>query len=152
LNALEKKVRSRPPRKLWACPRCRARFTSRNQQHSCGTFDLASLFARSSPEVRRLYRRFVKLVRRCGPVTIIPQKTRVAFQVRMRFAAVTPGRSSLRGHLVLEAPQHAACFERVDSLSPRSHVHVFRLRPGDELTSEFGRWVRAAYRVGGRSA
>jgi hypothetical protein len=98
--------------------------------------------------VRQLYGRFVALVRACGPVTILPQKSRVAFQVRMRFAAVMPQRSCLKGHLVLAEPVRASCFEAVESVSARNHVHVFRLESKDQFTPEFAAWVAEAYRVG----
>jgi hypothetical protein len=133
---------------LWPCPKCGARFTTAHQQHSCGKFDLETLFARSSPNVRQLYNRFAALVKTCGPVIVLPQKSRVAFQVRMRFAAVMPQRACLKGHLVLARRVHASCFERVDSLSPRSHVHEFRLESDAQFTPEFGAWVGEAYKVG----
>jgi hypothetical protein len=133
---------------LWTCRRCGARFTTRNQRHSCGRFSLDALFARSQPQVRALYERFARLVAACGPVVVIPQKTRVAFQVRMRFAAVTPQGGALRGHLVLAERRPSACFQRIDSLGPRSHVHVFRIESPAAFTAEFARLVRAAYAVG----
>jgi Domain of unknown function (DUF5655) len=133
---------------LWRCPKCDAAFTTRNQQHSCGKFGLADLFTNSSPQVRSLYAAFVRLVRSHGKVTVIPQRTRIAFQVRMRFAAVTPLRSCLRGHLVLGARHEGPCFVRVESLSPRNHVHHFRLESKEQLTPELVRWVGEAYKVG----
>lgn len=138
-------VASKP---LWACPACGARFTTPNQWHSCGRFDLEALFAKSSANVRQLYERFVVLVKRCGPVAILPQKSRVAFQVRMRFAAVMPRRSCLKGHLVLAEPVRAACFERVESISARNHVHVFRLESEAQFTPAFAAWIGEAYKVG----
>ena len=83
-------------RALWRCPRCGERFTTRNQWHACGSFDIEALFVRSQPIVRRLYDRFLKLVRESGPVTVIPQKTRIALQVRMRFAALMPQKDVLK--------------------------------------------------------
>jgi hypothetical protein len=139
-------ARDRPD--LWTCPRCEAAFTTRNQRHSCGRFSLDALFARSQPHVRDLYERFVQVVGACGPATVIPQQTRVAFQVRMRFAALTPQARALGGHLVLAARTPAPCFRRIDSLGPRSHVHVFRIDSADAFTPEFARLVRAAYAVG----
>jgi hypothetical protein len=133
---------------LWRCPECGARFTTRNQPHSCGRFELDDLFRRSQPQVRELYEAFARAVRACGPVTVIPQKTRIAFQVRMRFAALMPRRSWLMGHLVLAERHPASCFERVDSYSPRAHAHVFRLRSPRDLTAELRRWITAAYDVG----
>ena len=66
------------PRPLWRCSACGERFTTRNQNHSCGTFDLDALFAKSDPIVRVLFDRFVALVKKQGPVRVIPQKTRIA--------------------------------------------------------------------------
>lgn len=37
-----------PPSQLWQCPRCGAKLVTANGRHSCGTFDLEPLFARSS--------------------------------------------------------------------------------------------------------
>jgi hypothetical protein len=131
---------------LWRCPRCGAGFTTRNQWHSCGRFDLERLFAGKPPQVRALYRRLLGLIEACSPVTVIPQRSRVAFQVRMRFAAVTPLKSGLKGHLILASRQQAACFDRVESLTPRSHLHAFRLALKRQLPDEFAHWVREAYR------
>jgi hypothetical protein len=137
-----------PEKALWRCPACGERFTTRNQRHSCGRFDLDELFAGKAPHVRALYRKFVETVECCGPVTVIPQKSRVAFQVRMRFAALTPRKNCLRGHLVLAERRESPCFVRVESLSPRSHLHLFRLEAERDFTREFQKRVKEAYRVG----
>ncbi len=77
-------------RPLWQCPECSEKFTTANQWHSCGKFSLKELFTRCEPHVFRIYEKFAKMVQACGPVTIIPQKTRVTFQVRMRFVSLYP--------------------------------------------------------------
>jgi uncharacterized C2H2 Zn-finger protein len=136
----------KPP--LWTCPRCRARFTTRNQWHACGSFSLDALFARSQPIVRRLYDRFVEIVQECGPVTIIPQKTRIALQVRMRFAALMPQKDALKGHLVLARRCPSPRFARIETYSPRCYVHVFRLRSEDAFDAGFRAFIGDAYNVG----
>lgn len=133
---------------LWRCPKCGEGFTSSNQWHSCGKFPLDALFRESQPQVRELYERFVAIVAACGPVTVIPQKTRVAFQVRMRFAAIVPQARCLKGHLVLAKPRRSRCFEKIESFSPGNHVHVFRVSRAEAFTGEFTQWIREAYRVG----
>jgi hypothetical protein len=70
-------------RELWRCPVCGRRFANHNQSHACGRHDLAHHFAGKPPAIRQLYRRLVDLLRQCGPVIILPEKTRIAFQVRM---------------------------------------------------------------------
>lgn len=77
-------------RLLCTCPRCRRRFANRHQSHACGRHDLAHHFRGKGRLVRVLYQAVRAAVKRCGPVIILPQKTRIAFQVRMSFAQVTP--------------------------------------------------------------
>jgi hypothetical protein len=98
--------------------------------------------------VRQLYVRFLKVVRKVGPVTVIPQKTRIALQVRMRFAALMPRRDSLRGHLVLARRHPSARFEKIETFSPHSHVHMFRLRSEDAFDDRFCALIGEAYKVG----
>jgi hypothetical protein len=138
-------LRQRP---LWRCPRCGRRFANRNQWHACGRHDLKHHFAGKPPAIRALYDAFVGAVREIGPVIILPEKTRIAFQVRMSFAAVMPRRAWLDGHLVLARRLEHPRFRRVDTMSPRSHVHVFRLERPEDLDAEFRALLREAYTVG----
>ena len=98
--------------------------------------------------MRRLYDRFLEIVGESGPVTVIPQKTRIALQVRMRFAALMPQREALKGHLVLARRCPSERFEKIETYSPRNHLHVFRLRSEDDLDGHFRRFVGEAYKVG----
>ena len=133
---------------LWKCPRCGAKFVTRNMWHSCGKFSLRAHFARSEPRVYRLYRRFVQLVRACGPVTIIPQKTRIAFQVRVRFAGITPRKSYLLvGFWFTERRDHPRFF-RIERYYPSAYGHFLRLESDDDFDRDFKSWLREAYAIG----
>ena len=133
---------------LWRCPQCGQRFTTRNQWHACGSFELEALFAKSQPIVRILFERFLAVVRESGPVTVIPQKTRIALQVRMRFAALMPQKAALKGHLVLARRCPSERFQKIETYSPRNHVHVFRLRSEDDCDKLFRGFIGEAYKVG----
>jgi len=45
--------------------------------------DLKSHMRGKPDALRQLYDQFISQVRLCGPVRILPEKTRIAFQVRM---------------------------------------------------------------------
>ncbi|HWY74399.1 MAG TPA: hypothetical protein VN281_02215, partial [Verrucomicrobiae bacterium] len=92
--------------------------------------------------------KFVALTKRFGPVRILPEKSRIAFQVRMSFAALMLRRSHIVGHLVLASRQPRPFFPRIDTISPRNHVHHFVLRRPGDLSGDFGELVGAAYAVG----
>lgn len=120
-----------------------------NQTHSCGPpVELAAHFEGRDPAVYQLFRDLLALVRRNGPVTVLPEKTRIAFQVRMSFMAVAPRQMHLRGHFVFARRVPSPRFQKIETISPRNHVHHFCLERADELDEEFEAWVREAYAVG----
>lgn len=137
-----------PHRLLWRCPKCRRHFANRNQSHACGRHDLDHHFAGKSPEIRALFDEVVAAVRKIGPVRIVPEKTRIAFQVRMSFAQVTPKLKWLDGHVVLARRFEHPRFRQVQTISPRNHVHTFRLTSLDDIDAEFRSWLAEAYSVG----
>ena len=79
---------------------------------------------------------------------MLPEKTRIAFQVRMSFAQVTPRTGWLDGHVVLARRLEHPRFRRIDTISPRNHVHHFRLFGAADVDEEFAAWLREAYAVG----
>ncbi|HET7463923.1 MAG TPA: DUF5655 domain-containing protein [Longimicrobium sp.] len=95
-----------------------------------------------------LFRRFEEAVRVCGPVILAPAKTRIGFQARMIFAAVSVGADRLDGHVVLARRLEHPRFTRIESLSARNHVHHFRFRDPAEIDGEVLGWLREAYAVG----
>jgi len=95
-----------------------------------------------------LFEALVKVIKACGPVKVLPEKTRIAFQVRMSFIAVQVRRNYLIGHFVFARRVEHARFTRVETFSPRNHLHAFRLDGRAELDDEFAAWVREAYAVG----
>ena len=133
---------------LWKCPRCKRRFANRHQSHSCGRYDLAHHFRGKDPAVRVLYESVRDAVTTCGPVIILPEKTRIAFQVRMSFAQVTPRKRWLDGHVVLARRLSHPRFRRIETMSPRCYVHHFRLVSPAEVDADFRAWLREAYVVG----
>jgi len=133
--------------KLWQCTKCGRRFANRNQRHFCSQVRLESHFEGKPPKTRQLYEAFVAAVRAHGPVLVLPEKTRIAFQVRMSFALMTR-RGYLRGHLVLADRHEKPCFHKIETISPRNHVHVFELREAGQLQGDLRHCISDAYRVG----
>jgi hypothetical protein len=136
------------PTPLWKCPTCARRFANRNQSHFCSSYTLQAHLANKTPQSVALFRHFAKLVKRCGPVRINPEKTRIAFQVRMSFTAVTLGREALVGHVVLARRLDSPRFTKIEQFSPHNHVHSFRFSSPEEMDHEVETWLREAYAVG----
>jgi hypothetical protein len=142
----KEKAAKAPP--VWSCPACDRQFANRNQSHFCGNYDIERHFDDKSPEVRTLFEVLAGHLRGFGPVTILPEKTRIAFQVRMSFAVVSVRQAHLVGHFVLARRLEHPRFPRIDTISPRNHVHHFRISQLSDLDGEFLAWAREAYAVG----
>ena len=137
----------RKDRPLWRCGACGRAFANPNQSHACGTTRLEAHFEGRSPRVRTIFDDFRAMLESFGPVTVLPEKTRIAFQVRMSFAQLTVRRDWVLGHFVLARRAESPLFTKVESFSPRNHLHAFRLdAPGEvEALRDF---AREAYAVG----
>jgi hypothetical protein len=132
---------------LWPCPACGRRFANRNQSHACTALDLEHHFAGKPPRVREIYEAFLAMLEEAGPVTVLPQKTRIAFQVRMSFAQLTIRRHWVLGHFVLAGRAEDARFTKIETISPRNHVHHFRLEAPEEV-ERLRDFAREAYSLG----
>jgi hypothetical protein len=137
-----------PTRALWTCPRCDRSFANRNQSHACGRHELEPHFRGKPAAIRALFDAFVSAVEACGPVTMLPEKTRIAFQVRMSFAQLTPRRGWIDGHVVLARRYEHPRFRKVETMSRRNHVHHFRLTTVADVDAQLAEWLREAYAVG----
>lgn len=138
---------SRRHRPLWTCPACGRAFANLNQTHACGRYRLEDHFAGKPEEVRRVFEAFREMLEAFGPVEVLPEKTRIAFHVRMSFAQLTVRREWVLGHFVLARRAEDPLFTKVETLSPRNHVHHFRLDRADEV-ERLVPFAREAHAVG----
>jgi Domain of unknown function (DUF5655) len=134
---------------LWVCPACERAFANRQQTHTCAPLgDMDTHFKGTDPWVRQTFDHILETVRESGPVLVLAEKTRIALQVRISFAAFVPRKKWLNGHLVLAHRVDSPRFYKVEVYSPRNVVHAFRLHAPEEVDAEFGKWLSEAYRVG----
>ena len=134
---------------LWRCEACGRTFANRNQTHTCAPLgDIDRHFSGTDPAVREIFDRILAAVEAVGPVSVLPEKTRIALHVRMSFAAFTPRRRWLTGHLVLARRVESPRFTRIETYSPHNVLHAFRLNSPSEVDGEFTGWLLEAYRAG----
>jgi hypothetical protein len=133
---------------LWRCSDCRRQFANRNQSHACGRSTLASHFVGKPKAVRAIFNKLFAVAKKNGPVTVLPEKTRIAFQVRMSFAAFVIRQDWVDGHVVLARRLDNPRFRRIETFSPRNHLHAFRFESVKEIDGEVAAWFAEAYRVG----
>ena len=109
---------------LWTCPDCGRAFARRNQTHTCRPLvALETHFAGRPARVREIFDRVVAIASRSGPVTVLPEQTRIALATRMSFCALMPRQAWLDGHVVLARRLEAPRFRRIETFGPRNHLH-----------------------------
>src|SRR4051794_2493873 len=135
--------------RLWQCPTCGQTFVSTNLPHSCLVIDLDDHFAESDEIVRKTFNALLADVETNGPVTVNATKSRISFQVRMRFGGVEkPRRDHLLANFVLTRAIAHDRFRRVDHIPPYYYVHRLRLSRPEEIDDEVAGWFREAYQIG----
>ena len=134
---------------LWCCPTCGRTFANRNQLHTCAALgELDRHFAGRDVVVRQTFEAVLSVVVALGPVEVLAEKSRIALHVRMSFAAFTPRRHTLPGHLVLARRVESARWDRIQTFSPRNVLHAFTLTGPREVDAEFAGWLAESYDVG----
>jgi hypothetical protein len=135
-------------RPLWTCPDCGQSFVTPRLSHSCVRRSEADFFGGRDAQ-RALFEALLACVRRCGPVTVNVNRTRISLQGRVRFAAINRvTRDGLACHLWLKRRIDSPRFERIEHLPPGNFVHHFRLTDAAGLDDELGAWIAEAYEVG----
>ena len=98
--------------------------------------------------MRAIFDKLLAVAKRSGPVIVLPEKTRIAFQVRMSFAAFVIRQNWIDGHVVLARRLENPRFRRIETFSPRNHLHAFRFETVEEIDNEVAGWFAEAYQVG----
>jgi hypothetical protein len=137
-------------RPLWVCPRCGARFVTRNLPHSCGLAQIDDWLARAGPRGRRLYRAFERMIARFGPYHVAPAKTRIAFLGRVRFGGITAlSDEGMTCSFALPQPLRSPRFVSVIEVAPGWWVHRLRITRPAEIDRQVVAWFRRSYRLMG---
>jgi hypothetical protein len=138
---------------LWTCPSCGKRFVTRNMSHSCGSHTEEQFMAGKGPLAWAYWERLKDMVGNCGPYTIVANKTRLEFMVRVRFAgmdAVSERGMSMSFWLKerIDSPR----FRKVAHYGGRDWVYSVRLTALEDLDHEIQRWLCRSYEVGCQKA
>lgn len=132
-------------RPLWHCPKCGAPFVNRNNSHSCGRFPLAALFKGKNAKLPALFRAYRDFVRRCGPFRVIPQRTRIVFVRRVRFAGVQVRKDYLLAHFWLRRPGRHPLLKRIYPEIKHLHVYQVKLTEAAQLDESLLELHRESY-------
>jgi Domain of unknown function (DUF5655) len=138
-----------PDRPLWTCSRCGRTFVNRNQSHTCAALgSVDAHFDGKDSSLRAAFDRVLAVLAPLGPVEVLAERSRIALHARMSFAAFTPRRHWLGGHLVLARKADHPLFRKVEVYSAHNVLHAFRLTTPSDVDNAFAALLVEAYGVG----
>jgi hypothetical protein len=136
----------------WQCPRCGTRLVQRNGSHSCVAQTVDGFFADKPAGGVALARALIAAIEAIGPVLLHPVKTRIAFLVDVRFAAIyRVGTAAIRGHVWLREEHASARFEKIEKLGASDWLYHFEVSAEKPIDRELRRFLRLGYRNGVRA-
>lgn len=142
---------SRRSKPLWRCPRCGKYYVTKNMWHACSRHTLDEHFEQRDPKLRFLFNSIVGLLKRNGPLKINPDKTGIAFQVRMRFCGVYVRKNSLDLGFLLPRRLDHWRVRKIVPYSPRCYGHHVAIAAPADLDDELAGWLKESYRVGAQA-
>jgi Domain of unknown function (DUF5655) len=134
---------------VWICPACGARLVTRNLSHSCGSWSLETLFARSTPHALGLARDYVVMLHSLGDVQVIPQKTRLVAVARVRFAGLAPRKDGFVANFALHRWVSSPRIVKTEDYGPRWRFHHVRVHSAADLDDELRAWLQESQNVVG---
>ncbi len=135
---------------LRTCPKCGAKFVTKNSWHSCGQATLDDWKARMGPRARELYDRFERMIAACGEYHVAPAKTRIAFLGRVRFAGITSlSEKGMTCGFALPHPLKSPRFAKIEEVGSGWWAHRLRITDVTQLDEELQSWLRESYRLMG---
>ena len=116
---------------MWSCPKCRRRFTRKNQRHACGTGNRLEVLRGRPDSLVALYFSLESFARTLGPVEFVARDRYVLLRSRRIFADVVVMTDALRVAVHLRRRVADPIFFKIGA--DRKHVsHVASLRDGYE--------------------
>jgi len=95
-----------------------------------------------APDLERLRRIFSRIL-----VIRIAQNLKLWLD-DLQPAAFVVRRNWVDGHVILARRLENPRFRRIETFSPRNHLHAFRFTSANEIDDEVAAWFAEAYRVG----
>jgi hypothetical protein len=133
----------------WRCPTCGRRFVRRPHEHSCELRSLAAHLERASPTVRETFEALRELLGRIGPHGVVPVKTMILLRGASNFGGVTIKRDALDLEFASSRALSHPRIRKSQQLGPSRFSHHVRLTSPGDIDASVGRWLKAAYELGG---
>src|SRR5260221_13416485 len=111
---------------MWACPKCKRKFTRVNQRHACGTGERSQVLRNRPSAVVELYKSIEAFARSLGPIEVVARDRYVLLRSVRVFADLVIMANAVRVAVHLGRQVDAPIFFKV-AADRRFVTHVAKL-------------------------
>jgi len=129
---------------MWACPKCRRKFTRANQRHACGTGERDKAIRNRSATIVELYRSIESFAKSLGPIEIVTGDRYVLLRSVRIFADLVIMAEAVRVAVHLGRKVEAPIFFKV-AADRRFVSHVAKLTTQEDF-EQLKPFLEEAYR------
>ena len=131
----------------WSCPKCKRIFKHKNQWHSCVRIEAENHFSDKDPNVKKMYEKIVREVRKFGEVNVSPVKSSIMLKSKGTFVAIKPKLGSLDIEFFAEEEINDYPILKSLRVSKRRVAHLVRLENPKDINKQLLNWLRHSYNL-----
>jgi predicted transport protein len=133
---------------MWTCPKCGRSFKRKDQQHICTLISKENLFAKRPPELKVLYEKIVKQVKKFGEYreeTVNPDV--IFFKTKSTFLAVKVKKDHLDIEFFLDHLEDIPPVSKYLQTSKHRVAHVVPIDDEQDINAQLIAWMRSSYEL-----
>ncbi len=119
---------------MWSCPKCKRKFTRKNQRHACGTGSRSEVLRNRPPEIVELYKSLESYAKSLGKIEIVARERYVLLRTVRIFADLVIMSDALRVAIHIGRKANDPVFLKIAG-DARHISHVARLKTLKDLAA-----------------
>ena len=133
---------------MWTCPKCKRKFKTKNQSHSCVQKKVEDLFINLPPVIKEMYD---ELARKCSEFCEIKTDTTKSciyfLNEDYRYIAIKPRPSGLILEFILNHEEDIFPVIKTFAISKYQVIHRIKLDSVEDINDQILGWVQEAHEL-----
>ena len=131
---------------MWTCPKCKRLFKRKDQQHSCVLITTESLFDKRPSELKKLYDRISKEVKKFGDCREETVKLdTILFKTKSSFLGIKVKKDHLVIEYFLDHLEDVPPVFKYLQTSRNRVVHYVAISDREDINQQLIRWMKQSY-------
>lgn len=133
---------------MWICPKCKRTFKRKDQQHSCTLITKESLFARRPPELKKIFEKIVKEVKKfgaCREETVKPDV--IYFKTKSTFLGIKVKKAHLEVEFFSDHLENIPPVAKHLQTSKHRVVHLVPVDRPEDINKQLVNWMKTSYKL-----